>query len=79
MDRGSSSQESSSSGRTSVAEKIKGKERNHGDIDAQTLCRTCTSDSVDSQCGETDGEDDDDVFLESWEEVAAAAISTANG
>ena len=71
-------------GGASSSEKIKGKRRRNHD-DTQTLCRSCEDgdrkDSLaDSQCGESDGEeDDDDVFLESWEEVAAAAISAANG
>ena len=73
-----------------ASEKIKGNEkRNRGDA-RTVLCRThrtsaeagigCRDELVDSQCGETDAEDDDDdVFLESWEEIAATAISTANG
>ncbi len=77
-------------GASSGSEKIKGKRRrNHGDT--QTLYRSCEDGSgavrdredslADSQCGESDGEDDDndDVFLESWEEVAAAAFSATNG
>ena len=66
------------------SEKIKGKSRrrNH-DVDTQTLqCSSCAEDApgdrkdsalADLQCGESDGEDDDDdVFLESWEEISAA-------
>lgn len=76
-------------GASSGSEKIKGKrKRNHCDA-AQTLCRGCEErsgvrDREDSladsaQCEESDGEDDDndDVFLESWEEVAAVAAIQA--
>lgn len=73
------------SGASSRSEKIKGKRRRNHD-DTQTLCRSCAEDEgrkdslADSQCGDSDDDDDDDdVFLESWEEVAAAAISAANG
>ncbi len=68
------------SGASSSTEKIKGKSRRRNHGDTQTLCRSCAEDRKDSaladlQCGaESDGEeeDDDDVFLESWEEVASA-------
>ena len=71
-----------SGGAASSSEKIKGKNRrrNHHDVDTQTLqCSSCAEDApgdrkdsalADLQYGESD--DDDDVFLESWEEISAA-------
>lgn len=72
-----------SGGAASSSEKIKGKNRrrNHHDVDTQTLqcSSSCAEDApgdrkdsalADLQYGESD--DDDDVFLESWEEISAA-------
>lgn len=71
------SRDSSSSSGNLVGEKKKNKKRNCLRGEAVAVDTDRGSPESDSQC-ESEGEDDDDVFLESWEEVAAAA-SVANG